>query len=419
MNSFEHFHGQQHRMPGQRHASNASLWSGDFIRITLLNLLILSGGNMLIPTFPFYIKFLGGTEMTVGVAAACYSLSALLMRPLAGWFLDRKGRKGIFYVGVIGITLIGAGYNFIALLPFLILLRVMHGFLFAAASTSAITCAADLVPPNRFAEGMGWFGLSNSLAMAIAPALGQWVMVRFGFTWMFYCCAAFGVLSLLLMFGLSVQEPTRAIYIPHRKKMPGEVLHRMVSPEAFPSAFVMLPVMIPGGAISSFIALYAAAEQMGNAALYFLLQAVVTGLVRILCAKSVDKWGEGPPIYISNAAFLLALSFLVFGHQPTLFYLTAVLYGVGYGLSLPAYQTFAIRCAAPDHRGAASSTYLCSFDISWALGGLLGGVLVTAFGYRAMFAIVSAGILLGAVLYVRWARFTPAAFHKEPCPVKD
>ena len=53
---------------GQTGKTADKLWTKDFFSIALINLFVLSSGNMLIPTFPFYIKSFGGTELIVGIA---------------------------------------------------------------------------------------------------------------------------------------------------------------------------------------------------------------------------------------------------------------------------------------------------------------------------------------------------------------
>lgn len=119
-------------------------------------------------------------------------------------------------------------------------------------------------------------------------------------------------------------------------------------------------------------------------------------------------------VYLSSALYLLGLALLVFGQVPAMLYLSGLLYGWAYGLSIPALQTMAIRIVPREQRGAASSTYLCSYDVGWAMGGLLGGVMETAFGYRHMFALMSLWIFASVALYYFWARNSRSAFRNLP-----
>ena len=60
------------------------LWTRDFIILAVVNLLVFTGGNMLVSVFPLYIVSLGGSTVTVGVAAAVYAVCSFCMRPIAG-----------------------------------------------------------------------------------------------------------------------------------------------------------------------------------------------------------------------------------------------------------------------------------------------------------------------------------------------
>ena len=77
-------------------AKGDRLWTRDFCSISLLNLLILTGGNMLVSTFPFYLSELGATKVIIGLVASIYYATSLIMRPIAGWWLDHRSRKSIF-----------------------------------------------------------------------------------------------------------------------------------------------------------------------------------------------------------------------------------------------------------------------------------------------------------------------------------
>ncbi|MCP6429168.1 MFS transporter, partial [Klebsiella pneumoniae] len=65
-----------------------------------------------------------------------------------------------------------AAYSIILLLA----LRAIHGISWSATTTSVSTIAADLIPAARRTEGMGFFGISMSSAVAVGPGLGLYLM---------------------------------------------------------------------------------------------------------------------------------------------------------------------------------------------------------------------------------------------------
>ena len=386
------------------------LWTGSFFAIALINLFTLGSADMLIPTFPFYIKHLGGSELTVGIAASLFSLASLVMRPVAGWLLDHKGRKGIFYIGVLGIIAVTLVYPLVSAIPLLIALRTLHGGMSGSANTSASTNACDIVPRSRFAEGIGMFGLTNSIAMALGPALGNWVMEDYGFTNMFYVCAACAGMSLLCLRFLHLKPlPQKAASQKAEGFFLKRILKAVIHKDALPAAVVVLLAMIPGGCISSFIALYVAEAGLGSGPLFFLVLSVGTASARLFSGRITDRHGEGPMVYLSTLLALVCQGMIVMGRGGFPLYFGALCGGLSYGMLLPAMQTMAVRIVPAQERGAASSTYMCLFDIGWGGGGLLGGVFATLWGYRAMFSVMTLGLVFSVLLYYFWARRSRSA----------
>lgn len=386
-----------------------SLWTRGFISVWAVSLIVFTASNMLISTFPLYLVELGGNEVLVGVAAALYSVMALMMRPLTGWMLDNRSRKTIFYIGLAGITLIPPLYALLPLLLPVIILRSLHGFLWAAAGTSTNTIGCDTVPASRFGEGVGYLGLTNSLAMVIGPSLGLIIWNAFGDWPLFLSISLFNLLALFMLRFVSFKNIERKTFagsspLHHR-------LLRLFDKRALPASVLLFFICLPGGAVSAFLALYAAATGVGDAGLYFACQALGTGFTRVFGGRLSDRHGEGPAVYVGGLCFFVGLILLSVAGSNWLFYAAAVSYGVGYGLTMPALQTMSLRTVPLQRRGAASSTYLSSFDVSFGLGGLLGGLLVDSVGYQYMLASMGISIIACMAIYYFWAAKTPSAHH--------
>src|SRR6476469_9939860 len=68
-----------------------------------------------LPVLPRYVHGpLGGGNIAVGVVIGCYAATGLLLRPVAGRFADRRGRKPAVLAGSVLVALAG----FLYLLPF-------------------------------------------------------------------------------------------------------------------------------------------------------------------------------------------------------------------------------------------------------------------------------------------------------------
>ena len=130
------------------------LWTRDFVFIILINFLVFLNHIMLLSTFPFYIQSLGGNEALAGLAATLFSLIAVVCRPFIGWMLDNGKRKAILVVGICGLILMPVGYMCVSVLFLAFVCRMVHGASLACSNTSTSTIATDIIPKQRFAEGM-------------------------------------------------------------------------------------------------------------------------------------------------------------------------------------------------------------------------------------------------------------------------
>ena len=69
------------------------LWTGSFLRICLVNLFIFVNFHALLPTFPFFVTYLGGDAVTIGLATALFSIASIVSRPFVGWLIDTRRQR--------------------------------------------------------------------------------------------------------------------------------------------------------------------------------------------------------------------------------------------------------------------------------------------------------------------------------------
>ena len=76
----------------------------------------------------------------------------------------------------------------------------------------------------------------------------------------------------------------------------------LIDKNALPASLTMFLFLIPYGAISTFIALYAVEINIANGGIFFTRMAVTTVLTRGLSGRTVDKVGERPIVIVSVVA---------------------------------------------------------------------------------------------------------------------
>lgn len=385
---------------------NVKLWSKDFIIIIVINFLVFLNHLMILSTFPFFVSYLGYSDSVSGACATIFSLIAVVSRPFVGWMLDNGKRKIILLIGVCGMALMPMGYllvyTAVSSIALTVILRMLHGFSLACSNTSTATIASDIIPKQRFGEGMGMFGMATALATACAPAIGEALMKK-GFNVLFIVATLTMIVSLVLFAFLKTPQ------IEFEKKPLS--FKGLIDKDALPASAVALVFLLTYGALENYILKFASESRdiTVSGGLYFTMMAVVLFLTRVTIGKVADKKGEEIFVYTCNGAMLVALLLLAFAPSNVTFIISALLSGYAFGGVEPSLQAMAVSIAPPNNRGSANSTFLCAYDIGIGAGGGLAGVLIDLVSYNKMFLIISIANILSVIIYVLWGRKHPSS----------
>ena len=131
---------------------------------------------VLTPLLPLYLsEHFGATKDIIGLVLSGYTITALLFRPFSGYMVDSFPRKTVLMVCFGAFSIFFAGYLAAGTLLMFTIVRTLHGGPFGALTVSNSTVAIDVLPSSRRTEGIGYYGMSNNLAMAIAPTVGIFI----------------------------------------------------------------------------------------------------------------------------------------------------------------------------------------------------------------------------------------------------
>lgn len=376
--------------------SRPKLWTRDFILISIATFLIFCGFQLLMPILPKYAQSLGADEKVVGLINGLFTITALATRPFIGRELDRGGRKTIYLLGLVIFFLATLGYLWAPTLIILLAFRLIHGVGWAGASTAAGTIVADIIPPERRGEGMGYYGLASTLAMAIAPALGLTLLVNYDFSLIF-------IISLLLVAGAFFTGQAINFQVIDKPK-PGSVKGALFDRRALRPATVMFFMTLPYGGLVTFLPLYASKLGIENIGPFFTIYALGLLITRPIAGKYYDRKGPDHIVIMGMIAMFLGTFILGKATTMSIFLLCGVLYGMGFGSVQPTLLALALHGVEPQRRGAVNGTVFSSFDLGIGMGALLLGLIVNSFGYSVMYITASIAPLAGLLLFFLWPK---------------
>lgn len=366
------------------------------------------------PLLPFYLQEnYGLAEGSIGAILACYTVSALMVRPFSGYLLDTFARKPLYLIAYAWFTLMFLGYIAGGVLALFVALRVIHGFAFGTVTVAGNTVVVDIMPSERRGEGLGYYGLTNNIAMSAGPMTGLFLHGLLSYELIF----TVGLLSCLAGFFLAA-----SVRVPAKPKVerPPLSLDRFILTKGIPAGLSLMLLSIPYGATTNFVAMYV--REMGLDAepgFFFVLMAAGMGVSRIFAGKYVDRGHVTECIHYGF--FLVVAAFALLGGCGRLtdwsmaaatagFYIVPVLQGVGFGIMFPAYNALYINLAPNNRRATATSTYLTSWDVGIGIGMALSGIVAEAYSFEAVYA---GGCVLSLVSMLYFDRRVTPHYRKH------
>ena len=373
------------------------LWNSNYCKVMIANFSLFTAFYLLTPLLPLYLhETFGATKDVIGLVLSGYTITALLFRPFSGYFVDSFPRKTVLMVCFTAFAIFFAGYLAASTLLLFTIVRTLHGGPFGALTVANSTVAIDVLPSSRRNEGIGYYGLSNNLAMAIAPSFAIFVYAQtHNFELLFWLAL------LVATFGLIIDSTVKL------KHQPSDVRPRKLSLDRFflkHGWLIGVNMVFFGfcfGVLSNYLAIYGKQVMgiTGGTGTWFMLCSIGLILSRLQGGKALRQGrlthnaAEGMVISLVGYTLFIACPNYVG------YYGSAILIGLGNGHMWPAFQNMMICMARHNQRGTANSTILISWDVGMGLGILLGGILAEDFGYATAFWTVALVNLAGVILY--------------------
>ena len=364
------------------------LWNRNYCKVMTANFALFFAFYVLTPLLPLYLsEHFGATKDVIGLVLSGYTVTALLFRPFSGYVVDSFSRKKVLMICFGTFSIFFAGYLAASTLLLFMIVRTLHGGPFGALTVSNSTVAIDVLPSSRRTEGIGYYGLSNNLAMALAPTIGIFVYrLTQNFELLFWLALIVACLGWLV--DATVKLPERDI----QKNKTKLSLDRFFLTRGWLLGVNMVAFGFCFGVLSNYLAIYGKEVLgiTGGTGTYFMLCSVGLILSRLQGGRALRK---GRLTHNASEGVVISLiGYTLFILMPGWvgYYGSALLIGLGNGHMWPAFQNMTINVAHNNQRGTANSTILISWDIGMGLGILLGGVISELLGYAAAFWTVAA-----------------------------
>jgi len=353
------------------------IWTRDFILLFCVSLFSNLGLNMSNAMISVYADHLGGTAVQVGMVFSSFAVASLAFRVILGPISDVYNRKIVIFVFSVISAVAFWGYSFSNSIATLVIFRMLQGIGTCGVATTIIL-VADILPPDSYGAGVGYFSLAMVISNAIGPATGIWLSETVGYRTSFMVFAVLVTLNLILISQVRVKfKRTRTLTIR---------LKHIVAKEVFVPSLMLFLTTAGLHMATSYLVLYATSLGLSvGFSLYYIVMALVALVVRPLLGKLSDKYGMMPVVLPALCFHLIGCLVMSFATSLVHILLAAVINAIGSAACQPAFQAISMKKVGTERRGVVNSTNMMGIDLAALIVPSIGGAIVQSLGYRSLF----------------------------------
>lgn len=372
------------------------LWTHDFIRIYLSNLLLFASLYMLLPVLPMYLVERFDTTLAVaGGVSALFAVAIFFFGPFYSYLIDTFKRKNVCILSYLAIIAILFGYTVVGSLLWVAVLRMIQGALFGVATTMGSTLAIDITNTSRRSEANVCFSWAARLGMVLGAMSGLLLYRYAGLQEVIYASLAAGILGLMFV---------SLIHVAFRAPIGASLcsLDRFLLPHGWVPAFNLVLISLVFGMLLTSINMYTESIHMQEVTVRFFILLAGGFILAMIANKTAFENADIRARIVSGLVLMGASLLLVLTHAQSMAFMTAaVLMGLGIGLVASDFLLIFVKLSEHCQRGTANTMYLLAWEVGIAIGVATGCYLIDISSYISVFqagiiaVILSLGVYLG------------------------
>ena len=384
-------------------AKEKSIYTKDVILVMAASFFFMFSTMFVNPLINGYAKSLGASSAFAGIIVGIMSIASMFLRPIAGNLTDKLSKYCLSLIGGILIMIGVIGYVIAPASNWLLIFRLINGAGFVLCTVCMSTWLAFLVPRAHVGQAMGFYGLMNALAMAVAPALAINVYQKTGYRLALIASAiAAFMMVIIIQFVGNRANPKKGTA---KKKLGSSHQFKIIQKNVLPIALLTTLFAFPYFATQADLVTYAQERHLNvNVGSFFLIYAVVLLVIRIFLKNFFDTVKFGIWFWVSIGATLIYLLLLSTMKNNLMMALAAAFMAVGYGVIYSILQSTALLLAPISEQGLASSTFYLGLDIGMAFGPIIMGLISDLLPIKFFYPIQL--LLLPLMLIVYWRYHT-------------
>lgn len=374
-----------------------------------LNIMVLFSFCNLAVFFSFYnyLKTLPIPLEWNGVLIGLLSASALVVRPFISTKLTPgnaiKGIAAGLFLTIASLLLYPLAHSLAAM----ILLRLFHGCAYVTLVSSSVALLVVFMPLSRSGQGFGIITISTLLPYAVIPYVVEAFFADVPQDYIYSATALLMLPAAILLIPLNKHIRRRKgdksswsnTKLPH-----GSLLINLKNPRILSLLGCNCLLFSVYSLIFFFLKTFCANLNVGNPGLFFTIATSAMIAVRLCFGHLFDRYNKAVLIIISLIFFGAGILLISFIDSRMMFYIAAVIYGVGFGAATPLLNGLVYTASAPEYRGLNTNLMLEMVDAGFFIGPALSGLALSfqvsgnIIIYSCLIAIILAVIIISPLV---------------------
>jgi ACDE family multidrug resistance protein len=326
-------------------------WRSSTLYVILsCSLMGVMGVSLVSPVLPDLRPVFGVTDAQVGLVITAYTLPGVVVTPFVGLVADRFGRRRVVVPLLVLFAVAGAGVAVARTFAEVIALRFLQGIGASALITLAVTLIGDVYEGPRRDAVMGVNGSTIGTGAAFYPLLGGALAgIRWSAPFLF-----FGVGALVAVVAVVALDEPDAERSTDVRAYLGRLRAVATLPEAvgiFVALFAAFLIFY-GAVLTALPLLLRDAYGLGSGRIGATLSAVAiaSAVVSSQYGRLSDRLAAPRLVAVGFVAYGLGLFGVRLAGSPRAVAAALLVFGVGFGVVMPAIDTTVVTLVADDLR---------------------------------------------------------------------
>jgi len=394
-------------------------YPGTFKVLVLATFIDRMGYFLMFPFFSLYMTAHFNVGMIeVGILFSIFSAGNIIGGIIGGALADKYGRRAMILIGLIASGVSSIFMGIVDDLNIFYILAAFMGLIGNFGDPARQAMVADLLPPEKQAEGFGILRVAVNHSATVGPILGGFIAAQ-SYLFLFIADAVSSLITgIIVFFVIPETKPEKKEGEVEETVMKSVIGYKEVLKDwrymlfLSVSAITVIVYMQMNATLSVFLR-----DVHGFPTQYFgfllSMNALMVVVFQLWITKKLSKYSPMKMMSLGTLFYMVGFSMYGFVSEPYLFFIAMAIITIGEMIEMPIGQTAAAFFAPEDKR----ARYMAMFGFHWAIPNLfailLAGLVMEHIGPNWVWYFAGILSLFAAIGFWLLHGITKARFSKE------